>query len=150
MVAAAGPVGPELLGVPQSLLGLDRFDSETLRRRVRHVVTEDRRVLDTVALLRAGDVVSIGPLMTASHASLRDDYEVSVPEVDTAVEAALEAGAYGARITGGGFGGCVLALIDSARAHAVGAAVARAYATHGFAEPTWFLAVPSAGARALG
>jgi len=129
---------------------LSTLDDETLRRRVRHVVTEDRRVLDTVALLRAGDVVSIGPLMTASHASLRDDYEVSVPEVDTAVEAALEAGAYGARITGGGFGGCVLALIDSARAHAVGAAVARAYATHGFAEPTWFLAVPSAGARALG
>ena len=92
---------------------LARLDDDEIRRRVRHVVTEDQRVLDTVALLRAGRVREIGPLLTASHASMRDDFEITVPEIDTAVEAALAAGAYGARMTGGGFGGCVLALVDA-------------------------------------
>jgi len=128
---------------------LSTVDDDVLRRRVRHVVTEDQRVLDTVDLLRTGDVVSIGPLMTASHLSLRDDYEVTVPEVDTAVDAALDAGAYGARITGGGFGGCVLALVDSGRADRTGAAVAEAYAARGFTAPAWFVAVPGQGARRL-
>jgi galactokinase len=145
------------LGVPAlrdiSVAGLDgalsTLDDEVLRRRVRHVVTEDQRVLDTVDLLRAGDVAGIGPLMTASHVSLRDDYEVTVPEVDTAVDAALEAGSYGARITGGGFGGCVLALVDTGRAESIGAAVAKAYAARGFAAPAWFVAVPGQGARRL-
>jgi galactokinase len=118
-----------------------------LRRRVRHVVTENQRVLDTVDLLRRGDVKAIGPLMTASHASLRDDYEVTVPEVDTAVEAALAAGAYGARMTGGGFGGCVLALVDTSSADPVSGAVARAFGRAGFNEPRSFVATPAAGAR---
>ena len=145
------------LGVPAlrdvSVSDLDRalstLDDDVLRRRVRHVVTEDQRVLDTVDLLRTGDVVAIGPLMTASHLSLREDYEVTVPEVDTAVDAALAAGAYGARITGGGFGGCVLALIDTGRADPIGEAVAKAYAARGFAAPAWFVAVPGQGARRL-
>jgi galactokinase len=76
---------------------------------------ENQRVRDAVALLRAGRVGEIGPLLTASHASLRDDFEVSVEELDTAVEAALAAGAYGARMTGGGFGGCALALVKPPR-----------------------------------
>jgi len=128
---------------------LGRIDDEVVRRRVRHVVTENQRVLDTVALLRSGRIREIGPLMTASHASMRDDFEITVPEVDVAVEAALMAGAYGARMTGGGFGGCVLALIDSDRADETIAAVAAAYGRHGFTDPTPFVAVPSQGATRL-
>jgi galactokinase len=117
------------------------------RRRVRHVVTENARVLEAVALLRSGDVRAVGPLLTASHASLRDDYEVTVPEVDTAVDAALDAGALGARITGGGFGGCVIALVAADGARHCAEAVREAYRERGFAEPGVFEAVPSAGAR---
>jgi galactokinase len=116
------------------------------RRRVRHVVTENERVEQTVALLLGGRAAEIGPLLTASHASLRDDFEVTVPELDVAVEAALAEGAYGARMTGGGFGGCVVALVDADRADAVAAAVAKAFANHGFTEPVSFGAVPGPGA----
>ncbi|MEV7227853.1 galactokinase [Polymorphospora sp. NPDC051019] len=130
-------------------VALARLDDDVVRRRVRHVVTENQRVLETVALLRAGDVPAIGPLMTASHASMRDDFEITVPEVDTAVEAALSAGAYGARMTGGGFGGCVLALVDADRIDAVADAVTAAYADRGFTPPVWFSAAPGAGAAAL-
>ncbi len=128
---------------------LARLDDEVMRRRVRHVVTENQRVLDTVAVLRSGRVREIGPLMTASHASMRDDFEITVPQVDVAVEAALAAGAYGSRMTGGGFGGCILALIDADRADEVTAAVSRAYERHGFAAPSPFVAVPSQGATRL-
>ena len=128
---------------------LGRLTDEVMRRRVRHVVTENQRVLDTVALLRSGRLREIGPLMTASHASMRDDFEITVEQVDVAVEAALTAGAYGARMTGGGFGGCVLALIDADRADPVIAAVTGAYDRHGFKPPTPFVAVPSQGATRL-
>jgi galactokinase len=128
---------------------LARLDDMTARR-ARHVVTENARVLDTVALLRAGDLRGIGPLMTASHASLRDDFEVTVAQLDTAVDAALSAGAYGARMTGGGFGGCVIALVDEAAADNVAGAVAKAYAAAGFDPPVAFTAAPSAGAHRLG
>jgi galactokinase len=143
----------ELLGLPalRDVTDLDAalaaLPDEVTRRRVRHVVTENQRVLDTVALLRAGKVRQIGPLLTASHASMRDDYEITVPEVDTAVQAALAAGAYGARMTGGGFGGCVLALVDTPAAETVATAVAEAFADRGFTPPTWFAAVPGDGAR---
>ena len=80
------------------------------RRRARHVLTENRRVLDAVALLDRGDVAGLGDLLTASHASLRDDFEVSVPELDTLVETALWTGALGARMVGGGFGGSMVVL----------------------------------------
>jgi galactokinase len=133
-------------GLPDTL---KQLDDEVMRRRVRHVVTEDQRVLDTVELLRAGRIQQIGPLMTASHVSMRDDFEITVPEVDVAVEAALKAGAYGARMTGGGFGGCVLALVDADRADATTEAVAAAYDRHGFRAPTPFVAVPSQGATRL-
>jgi galactokinase len=128
---------------------LKQLDDEVMRRRVRHVVTEDQRVLDTVAVLRSGRIREIGPLLTASHASMRDDFEITVPRIDLAVATALTAGAYGARMTGGGFGGCVLALIDADRADATTAAVTAAYAKHDFAPPTPFVAVPSAGATRL-
>ncbi|MDQ7910008.1 galactokinase [Phytohabitans sp. ZYX-F-186] len=119
------------------------------QRRARHVVTEDQRVLDTVALLRDGRVREIGPLMTASHASMRDDFEITVPEVDTAVEAALSAGAYGARMTGGGFGGCVLALVDADATNKVTSAVTDAFAACGYTPPEPFVAIPGPGATRL-
>ena len=128
---------------------LARLDDEVMRRRVRHIVTEDQRVLDTVELLRAGRIRDIGPLMTASHASMRDDFEITVDQVDVAVEAALAAGAYGARMTGGGFGGCVLALIDADRADETTAAVERAYAERDFTAPSAWSAVPGPGAARL-
>jgi galactokinase len=147
---AAAMLGlPALRDVTDLDAALAALPDEVTRRRVRHVVTEDQRVLDTVALLHAGEVRAIAPLLTASHASMRDDYEITVPEVDTAVEAALAGGAYGARMTGGGFGGCVLALVDTPAADAVGTTVANAFAARGFAAPTWFIAVPSEGAHRL-
>ncbi|GAB1694519.1 galactokinase [Krasilnikovia sp. M28-CT-15] len=122
---------------------------EVIRRRVRHVVTENQRVLDTVAHLDAGRIREIGPLLTASHASMRDDFEITVPEVDVAVQAALAAGAYGARMTGGGFGGCVLALVDAGQAPATAAAVEAAYAAQGFPAPTAWVVNPGPGATRL-
>ncbi|EWM66065.1 MULTISPECIES: galactokinase [Micromonospora] len=129
---------------------LARLDDDETRRRVRHVVTENQRVLDTVALLRAGRVRDTGPLLTASHASMRDDFEITVPEIDTAVEAALSAGAYGARMTGGGFGGCVLALVDAEAADPVAAAVTEAYAKRGFTAPGTLTVLPADGVTRLG
>ena len=128
---------------------LDRLEDPVARRRVRHVVTENERVLQTVAQLRSGSARDIGPLLTASHESLRVDYEVTVPELDTAVEAALDAGALGARMTGGGFGGCVIALVESDAAESVARRVAKAFAAADFAPPAWFVAAASPGARRL-
>ena len=88
-------------------------------RRVRHVETENARVRETVAALERGDVEALGPIFAASHASLRDDYEVSTPALDSLVDAALEAGAFAARMTGGGFGGCIVALAEPSRAEEV-------------------------------
>ena len=128
----------------------DGPDGDLLRRRVRHVVTENARVLDVVAALRAGDDPrTIGPALTASHASMRDDFEITVPEIDTAQVAALDAGAHGARMTGGGFGGCVLALVDADAVDAVVRAVEAAYATAGFRPPATFVATAADGARRL-
>jgi galactokinase len=126
---------------------LARLDAVTARR-LRHVVTENARVLDTVAVLDAGrDPREIGPLLSASHASLRDDYAVTVPELDVAAEAAVEAGAYGARMIGGGFGGSVIALVEAAERERVAAAVTAAAGRHGFARPAVFPVVPADGAR---
>jgi galactokinase len=146
------------LGIPslRDLTGLADFDSLTdpvLRRRVRHVVTDNQRVLDVVALLRAPSGPSadtyreIGRLLTQAHASLRDDFEVSWPEADAAVEAALAAGAAGARMIGGGFGGSVLALAPAAAGGAVRDAVTAAFARHGWTAPEFLAAVPSDSAR---
>jgi galactokinase len=140
---------PALRDVTDLPAALAALPDEVTRRRVRHVVTEDQRVLDTVALLRAGRLTEIGPLLTASHESMRDDYEITVPEVDTAVSAALAAGAYGARMTGGGFGGCVLALIDEPAADEITETVTKAFAARAFTPPGTFLAVPSPGAHGL-
>ncbi len=140
------------IGVPAlrdaTLDDLSKLDS-SLVPRARHVITENDRVLETVGLLRAGRIREIGPLMTASHTSLRDDFEVTVPELDTAVDAALAAGAYGARMTGGGFGGCILALVTSTSASSVASAVGEAFAGKGFTPPVAFSAEPGPGAHRL-
>ncbi|MCT1476848.1 galactokinase [Microbacterium sp. p3-SID336] len=114
-------------------------------RRVRHVVTENQRVQDTVAALRTDGARGIGALLVASHASMRDDFEISTPELDAAVDAALAAGALGARMTGGGFGGAAIALVEEAMVDAVSAAVRARFADSGFAAPHVFPVVPSAG-----
>jgi galactokinase len=120
-----------------------------LRRRARHVVTENRRVLDAVALLRRGALTDVGPVLTRSHVSLRDDFEVSWPEADVAVDAATAAGALGARMMGGGFGGSVLALVREDQRDSVEAAIAAAYAEHGWRKAAASVAVPSDSARRI-
>jgi galactokinase len=125
---------------------LARLSDDVVRRRVRHVVTEIRRVEDAVALMHVGKLREVGPLFTASHASLRDDFEITVPELDVAVDTALEAGALGARMTGGGFGGCIIALVEGSAADSVLSAIEKAFAEHGFSAPSSLAATPSAGA----
>lgn len=151
---ASCELGAEIMGVPSlrdvSTSDLpraeERMDDVTFRR-VRHIVTENQRVLDTVRVLREQGARAIGDLLVASHASMRDDFEISVPELDTAVEAALAAGALGARMTGGGFGGAAIALIEQDATAAVSDAVTGAFADRGFTAPHLFTVVPSAGAH---
>lgn len=119
-------------------------------RRLRHVRTENDRVRGAVAAVATADWATLGRLMTASHASLRDDYEVSVPELDLVVEAALRAGALGSRMTGGGFGGCTITLVAADRADAVREAVDAAYRGRGWAAPGHHLVEPGPGAEVLG
>jgi galactokinase len=128
---------------------LSRLTDPVLRRRARHVITENARVLETVALLRAGQPAECGPLLSASHASLRDDFEVSWPQADAAVEAAAAGGALGARMTGGGFGGSVIALTSVAHAEQVRASICGRFAGQGWPEPGFLDALPSAGAMRL-
>jgi galactokinase len=125
-------------------------EGEVLLRRARHIVTENARVLEVVATLRGdADPRAIGPVLTAGHESLRDDFQISVPLLDAIVEAALEAGAHGARMVGGGFGGSAIALVDADALDAVVAAVTARFAREGAEPPRTFVTVPSAGARRL-
>ena len=126
---------------------LHRLDDPTVSRRARHVVTEISRVVHVADLLDDGRVDKIGPTLTASHASLRDDFEVSAPELDVAVDAALASGALGARMTGGGFGGCAIALCRASDARVVQEAVEQAYGEQGWHRPTTWSVAPSAGAH---
>lgn len=123
-----------------------RLADPRLRRRVRHVVSENRRVHEAVAALRAGDWARVGSVLRACHASLRDDFEVSWPEAEIAVTAADSAGALGARMMGGGFGGSVLAVVPGAGT-SVRRAVTEAFTGHGRAAPRFLAAPPSASAR---
>ena len=140
-VEALRDVTVEYLPRAQELL-----DDETFRR-VRHVVTEDQRVLDTVRTLREQGPRAIGSLLVASHESMRDDFEISVPELDLAVATAVEQGAVGARMTGGGFGGAAIALVDREARGAITAAVTAAFAAAGYREPNVFTVHAAQGAR---
>jgi galactokinase len=118
-----------------------------LVRRARHVITENSRVERVAALLRGDRLSDCGQLLTQSHASLRDDFEVSWPAADAAVDAALSAGALGARMTGGGFGGCVIVLLPAGRASAIVSAVSQALDGLAPAAPAFLTASPAGGAR---
>lgn len=152
---AADRLGLQSLREIDDLAELDALldgtpEGDMLYRRVRHVVTENARVLEVVAALDdAADPRAIGPVLTAGHASLRDDFEISIPLLDVCVEAAIEAGAHGARMVGGGFGGSVIALVDADAVESVTAAVTERFAREGADAPRTFVTVPSAGARRL-
>ena len=124
-------------------------DDEEAVRLVRHIVTEDERVEKTVALLESGRTRAIGPVLIAGHASLRDDFRISCPELDLVVDTALASGALGARMTGGGFGGSAIVLAEAADVEPLTKAVQEAFAAAEFTAPRVFEAVPSAGARRL-
>ena len=151
--AAAAALGvPALRDVPDvaALAALDTGGDGVLLRRARHIVTENARVLEVVAILReAADPRAIGPVLTAGHASLRDDFQISTDELDACVDAAVDAGAHGARMVGGGFGGSAVVLVDRERADAVAGAVRDRFTREGFAAPRMFDVVPSAGARRI-
>jgi galactokinase len=121
--------------------------SDETYRRVRHIITENQRVLDTVRVLRADGPGAIGALLDASHVSMRDDFEISVPELDLAVETAQANGAIGARMTGGGFGGSAIALVPSAQIPTLKIAIVAAFAEKGFTAPTLFVVNADEGAR---
>ena len=124
-------------------------DDEEAVRLVRHIVTEDERVEKAVALLEAGETRAIGPVLIAGHASLRDDFRISCPELDLVVDTALASGALGARMTGGGFGGSAIVLAEAADVDTITKAVEEAFASGGYTAPRVFEAVPAAGARRL-
>jgi galactokinase len=153
---ASCELGADVLGVKAlrdvSLDDLEEasglLDEETFRR-VRHVVTENDRVLQTVELLGSEGPQAIGPLLDASHASMRYDFEISCPELDLAVETARSTGAIGARMTGGGFGGAAIALTPLEAEQQVRAAVEQAFARAGYRSPDIFTVTPAEGAMRL-
>jgi galactokinase len=147
--AAAAALGLHSLREADADLA-NSLDDPLLRRRARHVATENARVLAVVELLHSGgDLRAIGPILSASHASLRDDFDVSTVQLDAVVEECVKAGAHGARMVGGGFGGSVVALVDTGAVASVSTAVVRRFAAAGFVAPRTFVAVPSDGARRI-
>ena len=127
---------------------LEKLSGDELKR-ARHVVTEQKRVMDSVRALKNGDYDEFGRLMYESHASLRDDYEVSVPELDTFVEASREKGAPGARLTGAGFGGCAIALVPTEKVDELVEVTRTQYEEQDFKEPAFYQFVPAAGAEVV-
>ncbi|MGO4245786.1 galactokinase [Paenarthrobacter sp. RAF54_2] len=153
---ASCELGAEILGVKalrdvgvESLEEAAGLLDETTLRRVRHVVTENDRVLQTVEILTSQGPASIGALLDASHVSMRDDFEISCPELDLAVETSRANGAIGARMTGGGFGGSAIALTPVGQEQQVRDAVVRSFAESGFTAPDIFTVTPAAGALRL-
>ncbi len=120
-----------------------------LRRRARHIITDNHRVQAVVGLLRAGAITEIGALLNASHQSLRDDFEISWPQADVAVATANAAGALGARMIGGGFGGSVIALVPAGRCGEINAAVVGEFGQRGWSPPRVIPASPESGAHRL-
>ncbi len=127
---------------------LERLSGEELKR-ARHVVRENDRVVEAVRVLREGDFAGFGCLMHDSHLSLRDDFEVSTPELDAFVDAVRESGSLGARLTGAGFGGCAIALVNSADADALASSTRRAFEERSFEEPVFYKFRPAAGAEVV-
>jgi len=123
--------------------------SETEFIRARHAVTEMKRVLDSVQALESKNFLALGKLLNQSHASLRDDYNVSCPELNAAVDSTIAAGALGARMVGGGFGGSAIALIHKAHTQETIAAVEKAFKNQGFKAPRFFTSLPSQGAQII-
>lgn len=144
-----------LLGIPalRDVENLDEalasLDDEVMQRRVKHIVTENLRTLEAFELASQGRLADLAPLLDASHTSMRDDYEITAPTVDLAVETARASGALGARMTGGGFGGCIIALCREGEGQRIGAEIAEAFRKADHAEPAWFIASPSPGAGRL-
>jgi len=142
---AAGALGVDSLR-QATLEDLDRLTDPLLLKRARHIVTENARVVDAGKAMSRSDWSEFGRLMTASHASMRDDFEITVEEIDGCVETALESGALGARMTGGGFGGSAIALVEKGKVEALGAAVLATFAERGWKEPVIRTMLPSRGA----
>ena len=153
---ASCELGAELLGVkalrdvqPGDLEEASGLLDEVTFRRVRHIVTENHRVLQTVELLTSDGPGAIGALLDASHVSMRDDFEISCPELDLAVATSRSSGAVGARMTGGGFGGAAIALTPVAAEHRVRTAVEHAFSEAGYTAPEIFTVTPAAGAMRI-
>ncbi|WP_329121549.1 galactokinase [Streptomyces sp. NBC_01465] len=140
-----------LRDVPYSELpaALAKLDDERIRRYVRHIVSDDHRVEQTIELLDAGDIRAIGPVLVEGHTSLRDDLRISCEELDLVVDTAVAAGAVGARMTGGGFGGSAIVLLEATDAETITKSIEEAFAAAGHAAPRVFEATPSAGAHRL-
>jgi galactokinase len=144
----------ELLGVSslrdvtvESLEASKHLLDDVVYKRAKHVVTENERVRQTVKLLAESGPRSIGQLMIDSHSSMRDDFQISITELDVAVETALSKGAIGSRMTGGGFGGAAIALIESQKAASLTKAVIEKFQKEGFEKPEIFKVIPDAGAK---
>ncbi|MFE2927884.1 galactokinase [Streptomyces goshikiensis] len=135
---------------PQDLPRVLELLPSRLVRLVRHVVTENARVTQAVSLLRAGQVAALGPILTAGHVSLRDDFRISCAESDLVVDTALAHGAHGARMTGGGFGGSVIVLAEEDRVEPIGVAVTEAFRAAGYQAPQLLPVAAAAGARRVG
>jgi galactokinase len=148
--AAAAHLGVRLLrDVDDPEQALAALDDERVRRRARHVLTEIARVGEAVQQVRDRDLTGLGRTFTASHLSLRDDFEVSCAELDAVVDTALAHGALGARMTGGGFGGSAIALVPADRVEKVESAVAAAFDSAGWPAPRFLVAFPSDRARQI-
>ena len=128
---------------------LARLPDERMRKRVRHVVTENDRTRAAMELAVKGNLAGIPSLLNESHTSMREDYEITAPAVDLAVETALAQGALGARMTGGGFGGCIIAWCPTGQTERIGTAIRDAFGQAGFQKPSWFTTAPSEGAGRL-
>jgi galactokinase len=146
---AAADLGAASLRDVTGLSALEALADPTDARRARHVLTENARVVDFVAALGASDYVEAGRILTASHASMRDDFEITTAHIDVIAETAACAGALGARMTGGGFGGCVIALAPAARTRGVEHAVRRAMRGAGYQQPVITRTYAARGAGAL-
>ena len=129
---------------------LDRIHNEIAKRRARHIMSENQRVLDFVAASRAGDLTEMGRLLIASHRSLQQDYEVSCAELDFLVDAAMAIpGNFGARLTGGGFGGCTMNLMESGAVDRFTQTLSKTYKERFGIEPAFYKVHPSQGAARL-